>query len=234
MTPRRLVPLLEGTAAGSLGPADLEDMGFDTVAVDLLELAVSPGLEVIAAAGGLGGFTGWRGTILALARPAAVMADLEPAGWRARRPPTLVSEQDDEVVLRSSIDGSLHHLTASGLARAALDLGGAPLRDVLPRGCPLSWWEDGHQPVPGAGWVVSSVPANAGRAGRYWAGEGWSLIADVIDAAAGGPLVDGCACVTCTSARAGYIAHLWGQREITAAHLLGRHNLHQARLLVEG
>lgn len=230
------MPLLEGTAAGSMGPADLEEMGFQVVAVDLIELAVSPGLAVVAAAGGLGAYTAWGGAILALTRgqPAAAIGPGKGMGWRARGRPVLVREQGDELTLRSPIDGSTHHLTSSGLARAALDLGATPVTKVLGGGR-VAWWEEPDTPPPpSAGLVVSAVPAIAARAGRYWTAEGWLEIAAQIDAAVPGPLVAGCACRTCEIAAIGYIKHLWHQREITAMHLLGWHNLHQARLLVEG
>ena len=37
-------------------------MGFEVVAVNLLELAISPGLDAVTAVGGLANFTGWAGT----------------------------------------------------------------------------------------------------------------------------------------------------------------------------
>ena len=229
------MPLLEGTAAGSMGPADLEEMGFQVVAVDLIELAVSPGLDVVAEAGGLGAYTAWGGAILALTReqPAAAIRQGKGIGWRARGRPVLVREQGDELTLRSSIDGSTHHLTSSGLAHAAFDLGATPVAKVVGGGR-VTWWEEQDTPPPpAAGLVVSALPAVAARAGRYWTTEGGREIAAQTDAAAPGPLVAGCACRTCEIAAIGYIAHLWHQREITAAHLLGWHNLHRARLLVE-
>ena len=210
-------------------------MGFEVVAIDLIDMAVSPGLEVIAGAGGLAAFTGWPGAILALVRTPALAAvdEDQPTGWRARRLPVLVRQQDDELTLRSPIDGSIHHLAYSALAGAAVDLGATPLAALLPAGR-VGWWDSDLQAPPPAGWVVSAVPATAARAGRYWTGTGWAEIATEQDLAAAGRLVEGCGCRTCEIARIGYVAHLWQQREITAAHLMGWHNLHQARLLVEG
>lgn len=229
------MPLLQGGAAGSLGPADLESMGFEVVAIDLLEMAISPGLELIADAGGLAAFTAWPGTMVALVRTNPPAADGEggPTGWRARRAPILLRQRDDELTLRSPIDGSTHHLTFSGLARAAVELGATPTGELMPPGT-LAWWDSDREQPPTADWVVSAVPADSARAGRYWMGTGWAEIAAQQDPAAPGRLVEGCPCRTCVIARIGYISHLWQQREITAAHLLGWHNLHRARLLVEG
>jgi len=203
------------------------------VAVDLLELAVSPGLELILAAGGLAAFTGWTGPILALTRIDSRRSTVAEGatGWRARRGPTLVHEQGDGLTLRSSIDGSTHRLTTSGLARAAVDLGATPAEDIVAR---LAWWDSPEETLPSANFVVSAVPAAAARDGRYWTSAGWAEVAAEADSAAAGSLVPGCRCRTCEIAEVGYIAHLWRQREITAAHLLGWHNQHQVRLLLEG
>ena len=228
------MPLLEGGAAGGLGPRDLEEMGVGMVAVNILELALSPGFAAISAVGGLGGFSGWNGVILPV-----TYGDLQPAarggdsGLRARRPPAILSDAGDEMVVRSEIDGSMHHLTHSALEAQAADLGVASWKDVAPEGTEVSHWESIDQPLRRDCWVVSGAPAEAGREGRYWTPAGWAEIAEITDAAIAAPLVDGCACRACVSAHAGYIAHLWSQHEITAAHLLGAHNLHSVRSLVE-
>ena len=51
---RRLAPLLAAGAHGSLGAADLEMLGVSVVAVDILEVALGPGLARVSDAGGLG------------------------------------------------------------------------------------------------------------------------------------------------------------------------------------
>jgi hypothetical protein len=208
-------------------------MGFEVVAVNLLELAVSPGLEVIRALGGLGPFTSWRGRLVAQLlgdRPEtpARGSPVGATGWRARRLPVIVREDDGEMELRSPVDGSTWRLNAADLWAAARELGAATLD-----GESASWWRTHREPPPAGGTVVSSVPAQAAREGLYLTPGGWLEVAARADDARG-PLVEGCACRACAIAHAGYLAHLWRQREITAAHLLGWHNLHQARLLVEG
>jgi tRNA-guanine family transglycosylase len=67
---------------------------------------------------------------------------------------------------------------------------------------------------------------------RYWDGAAWADLAAAGEE--GSPLLESCRCRACAIANRGYLAHLAAMREITAEHLLGWHNLHQLRLLVEG
>ena len=87
-SPPRLVPLLSGTAAGSLGPLDLEEIGVGAVAVDIVELALGLGLDRVERLGGLHALTGWAGPLLAVGR---VTAEAPAAtGRRARALPRLI------------------------------------------------------------------------------------------------------------------------------------------------
>jgi hypothetical protein len=207
------------------------------VAVNILELAMSPGLEVVAAAGGLAAFTGWRGALCGVVlagdpgQPSRGGANRHD-GWRARRLPVVEAEDGGRITVRSPIDGTLHDLDRAALLLQAAELGAASTADVLPGG-ELHWWRSSREPAP-AGWVVSAVPADAAREGLYWSAATWQRIDATLDAADDRRLDPGCPCRACRVARLGYIAHLWRQHEITASHLLGWHNLHQARLLVEG
>ena len=210
-------------------------MGVEVVAVNLLELAVSPGLDVLAAVGGLARFTGWRGAIVGVShgdtrRPALGTA----GGFRARRLPVVLRDEGDRLLVRSEIDGSVHDLSHHALAAAAGVLGATPPAALLPPGTALHRWPSMSEPRPPEGWVYSAVPDEAARLGLYLAPDGWAEISATTDAAAPGPLVPGCECRACQVAQVGYIAHLWSQREITATHLLGWHNLHTIRRRVEG
>jgi len=208
-------------------------MGFEVVAVNVLELAISPGFEAIATIGGLGRFTGWRGVILPVnLADRGLRSARTDSGWRARRLPLVLREQGDELTLRSPIDGSTHQFSAGGLARAIVGLGASETTAVLPPGAQLETWTDIAALPPATGWVVSAVPAEAGRHGRYLAPTGWADVREVALTATG-PLVADCECRPCAIAGAGYIAHLFSQGEITAAHLLGWHNLHTVRDRVE-
>ena len=158
----------------------------------------------------------------------------EGEGWRARRLPTITGRSDDEMTVRSSLDGSTHHLRAAELILAGGRLGASTASELVPPGDQLDWWRWTGHAAPSTGWVVSSVAADAARDGLFWTEGGWISIAAIEDAATAGPLVAGCACRACEVASAGYLGHLWRQREITASHLLGWHNLQQVRRLVEG
>jgi hypothetical protein len=212
-------------------------MGFEVVAVNILELAISPGLDPIARVGGLRRFTGWGGTICALILPGHPddpprSGGRDADGWRARHLPIVTGEQGDDLTVRWPVDGSVHRLSASALARAAADLGATEVAEVVPAGRELTWWRAVRDAVPG-GWVVSAVPADAAREGLYRSEGAWRRIDAVNDAATPGPLDTACSCRACQVAAIGYVAHLWRQHEITASHLLGWHNLHQVRLLIE-
>ena len=232
------MPLLEGGSAGSLGTADLEAMGVEVVAVNLLELAVSPGLDAIAAAGGLAAFTGARasrvcGVILSVpAGEPPADGDRDGEGWRARRLPAVVRAAGDMLTVRSGVDGSTHVIDTTRLIADGARLGGSPAADIVP-GAMTTWWRRLADPLPDSGWVVSSVPADAAREGFYWTPGGWTTIGGEASETPG-PLLSGCGCRACATATRGYLAHLWRQREITASHLLGWHNLHQLRGIVEG
>jgi queuine/archaeosine tRNA-ribosyltransferase len=224
--PPRLLPLLVGSAAGSLSPEDLAEIGISVAAVDIVELAVSLGLDRVERLGGLARLTGWEGPLVAVAR----VASRPPAatGWRARALPQLLSERDGILKLRSALDGSVVSVARAELADRARRLGAEPATSIAGDGVELQEW-NGGEPSSGA-LLVSALAQEQARDGRYWDGSGW---AEVTVAAGTGPLLDGCGCRACAIAGRGYLAHLWAMREITAEHLLGWHNLHQLRLRVE-
>jgi queuine/archaeosine tRNA-ribosyltransferase len=203
--------------------------------VNIYELAVSPGLAVLAAAGGLAAFCGWRERIVALKLSADDRPERAGAiGWRGRGLPVVVREEGDALTLLSPLDGSKHQFSVAALESAARDLGAETVVDLAGEGIEVTWWRSCTEAIPGRAWVASSVPADAAADGRYWDGAAWSDINSAGDAATAGALMAGCGCRTCQVAPIGYLGHLWRQREITAAHLLGWHNLYQARLLTEG
>jgi queuine/archaeosine tRNA-ribosyltransferase len=222
--PRRFAPLLAGTAAGSLGPADLEEIGISIVAVDILELWLGVGFDRIDAAGGLGPFIGWDGPIVGIAR----YADEAPvmAGWRGRGLPQLLKQRDDTLRLRSAIDGAVVDVVIDELRTRAATLGpglvNATDDDVRP-------WSGASDPPVDGRIVVSDAAQVEAAAGRYHADSGWTELATP----AGGPLVPGCGCRPCRIAGSAYIAHLAAAREITAEHLLVWHNTHRLRRVVE-
>lgn len=218
--------MLAGTAAGSLGPADLEEIGISIIALDILELWMGVGFDRIRAAGGLGAFVGWDGPIVGVAR----YSDEAPSatGWRGRGLPQLLKQLDDKLRLRSSVDGAVVDVVIDDLRTEAASLGSGVVDATGDRA--VTVWSGAGEP-PADGTIVVTEAANLEAAvGRYHSSSGWTELATAAD----GPLVPGCDCRTCRVSGAAYIANLANVREITAQHLLGWHNTHRLRLLVEG
>jgi queuine/archaeosine tRNA-ribosyltransferase len=229
-SPPRLVPLLRGTAAGSLAPYDLEEIGIGAAAVDILELALGLGLDRVQRLGDLHALTGWTGPLLAVARTSN---DVPPAtGWRARALPRLVADRDGVLELRSAIDGATVRLARPELAEAARRMGAEPAASLAADGVELVAWDEGHPPANAL--LVSSLAQDMASQAFYWDGAGWAELRAPGEPQDTAPLIDGCRCRACAIASRVYLAHLSTMREITAEHLLGWHNLHQLRLVVEG
>ncbi len=157
----RLLPLLAGSAAASLGPADLREIGVGSLAVDIVELALGLGLERIERLGGLPGLLGWDGPVVAIAgwsieRPPS-------SGRRGRALPQLLGDQEGVVELRSAIDGSTVRLARQELSEWAYRLGAAPDASIAGAGVVVVTWEAGDPP---AGPLVVSTLPTSGRCGR--------------------------------------------------------------------
>jgi queuine/archaeosine tRNA-ribosyltransferase len=228
--PPKLLPLLSGTSAGSLDPADLVEIGISAAAVNIVELALGVGLEAVARLGGLAALTGWQGPLVAVGHTAGTAPST--TGWRAKGLPWLVSERDGVMVLRSPVDGGTTRLARAELADRAYGLGAEPAASLSEPGVTVADWDSGAPPAQVL--VVSRLAQEEAARGRFWAGEEWADLDLVATEAPTDPLVDGCSCRACAIASRAYLAHLLAMREITAEHLLGWHNLHQLRLRVEG
>jgi queuine tRNA-ribosyltransferase len=85
-------------AVRTLDPADLEALGVEVVLANAYHLMLRPGVDVLAAAGGLHRFSDWRGHLLTDSGGFQVFS-LRPA------------VDDDGVTFRSVYDGSTRHLT---------------------------------------------------------------------------------------------------------------------------
>jgi queuine tRNA-ribosyltransferase len=92
-------------AVRHLSAADLEDLGVQIVLGNTYHLMLKPGAEVIAARGGLHGFTGWQGVVLTDSGGYQVFS-LDPGGN--------VRLDDHGVTFRSTYDGGTHRLTPEG------------------------------------------------------------------------------------------------------------------------
>ena len=100
-----------------LSAADLDELAPPVVLANTYHLMLRPGAEVVAAMGGLHGFTGWDGHFLT-----------DSGGYQVMSLPCSVD--DDGVTFRSSYDGAWHRLTPEG-AVAVQELLGADIQMVL-------------------------------------------------------------------------------------------------------
>ena len=100
-----------------LSARDLDDLGVQVVLANTYHLMLRPGAEVVAAMGGLHGFTGWDGHFLT-----------DSGGYQVMSLPCSVD--DDGVTFRSSYDGSWQRLTPES-AVVRQELLGADIQMVL-------------------------------------------------------------------------------------------------------
>jgi queuine tRNA-ribosyltransferase len=114
-------------AVRTLSSADLEDLGVQIVLGNTYHLMLKPGVEAIAGAGGLHGFTDWSGHVLTDSGGYQIFS-LEPGGN--------VRLDDDGVTFRSTYDGGTHRLTPEG-AVALQTAFGADFQMVLDVCAPL-------------------------------------------------------------------------------------------------
>ncbi len=114
-------------AVRHLSAADLADLGTEIVLGNTYHLMLKPGAEVIAAVGGLHGFTDWPGHILTDSGGYQVFS-LEPGGN--------VHLDDDGVTFRSTYDGGTHRLTPESAVALQVAFG-SDLQMVLDVCAPL-------------------------------------------------------------------------------------------------
>jgi queuine tRNA-ribosyltransferase len=104
-------------AVRTLDPADLEALGVEVVLANAYHLMLRPGVDVLAACGGLHRFSDWRGHLLTDSGGFQVFT-LRPA------------VDDDGVTFRSVYDGSTHRLSPEG-AVAVQEVIGADIQMAL-------------------------------------------------------------------------------------------------------
>ncbi len=114
-------------AVRTLSAADLDDLGVQIVLGNTYHLMLKPGIDAIAAHGGLHRFTGWSGHVLTDSGGYQIFS-LEPGGN--------VRLADDGVTFRSTYDGGTHHLTPEGAVELQTAFG-ADLQMVLDVCAPL-------------------------------------------------------------------------------------------------
>jgi queuine tRNA-ribosyltransferase len=91
---------------------DLEEIGVNLILGNTYHLYIRPGQEVIARAGGLHGFMGWRHNILT-----------DSGGYQVFSLSSFRKVEDNGVTFRSHIDGSTHRLTPEDVIDIQTTLG---------------------------------------------------------------------------------------------------------------
>lgn len=113
---RLATPLFQPVAtAGSLRTLDwrdLERMGYQHVLMNTYHLTVRPGLGELKRAGGLKGFTGWRGSILT-----------DSGGYQVHSLAPRRSVKPDGVRFTDHVDGGQWHFSPESVLRAQLTFG---------------------------------------------------------------------------------------------------------------
>jgi len=95
-----------------LDAGDYEALGAEVVLANTYHLMMRPGVEVVAALGGLGGFTSWDGHFLS-----------DSGGYQVMSLDDRVTVDDAGVTFRSTYDGELVRLTPEGAVAAQEALG---------------------------------------------------------------------------------------------------------------
>ena len=85
---------------------DLEQIGFPLILANTYHLHLRPGEELVKEAGGLHGFTGWRGNFLT-----------DSGGFQAWSLSPIRKITEEGIAFQSIIDGSRHLFTAEGVVR---------------------------------------------------------------------------------------------------------------------
>ncbi len=94
------MPVGTNATVKAMPPEDLHEMGFRIILANTYHLYLRPGHDLIRAAGGLHGFSGWRGNFLT-----------DSGGFQVFSLAPFRKISEDGVRFRSHIDGSTHFLT---------------------------------------------------------------------------------------------------------------------------
>lgn len=117
------MPVGTGGAVKAVDPRELDECGYGIILGNTYHLMLRPGVEVVAAHGGLHRFMGWDGSILT-----------DSGGYQVFSLAPLRKLSDDGVIFQSHIDGSRHELTP-GRAIEIQEALGADIMMVLDQ-CP--------------------------------------------------------------------------------------------------
>jgi queuine tRNA-ribosyltransferase len=106
------MPVGTNATVKAMRNSDLEDIGVNLILGNTYHLYLRPGRDVIAAAGGLHAFMGWRHNILT-----------DSGGYQVFSLSSFRTVDDQGVTFRSHIDGSLHRLTPEDVIDVQTTLG---------------------------------------------------------------------------------------------------------------
>ncbi|MFH1676641.1 MAG: tRNA guanosine(34) transglycosylase Tgt, partial [bacterium] len=91
---------------------ELEELGYELVLMNALHLYLRPGVETIESLGGVGKFSGWKGSILT-----------DSGGYQFFSLKGLYEIDDEGVNFRSPYDGSFHRFTPETVMELQIGLG---------------------------------------------------------------------------------------------------------------
>lgn len=126
-TPTFMPVATQGTVKG-ITVRQLRDAGARMILSNTYHLSLRPGVDTIAALGGLHRFMGWEGAILT-----------DSGGFQVMSLATLRTVSDDGVVFRSHLDGAMLHFTPEDVVGRQHRLGVdvlMPLDELVPAGSP--------------------------------------------------------------------------------------------------
>jgi queuine tRNA-ribosyltransferase len=106
------MPVGTNATVKAMRNSDLEDIGVNLILGNTYHLYLRPGRDVIAAAGGLHAFMGWRHNILT-----------DSGGYQVFSLSSFRTVDEEGVTFRSHIDGSMHHLTPEDVVDVQTTLG---------------------------------------------------------------------------------------------------------------
>jgi queuine tRNA-ribosyltransferase len=99
-------------AVKGVGPLQLAELGASIMLANLYHLAVRPGVDVVAALGGLHAFTGWRGPLIT-----------DSGGFQVMSLARLRRVDEEGVTFRNHVDGALLRFTPEGVVAMQQRLG---------------------------------------------------------------------------------------------------------------
>lgn len=100
------MPVGTNATVKAVPPEDLQEMGFKIILANTYHLYLRPGHELIRKAGGLHGFSGWKGNFLT-----------DSGGFQVFSLSPLRKITEEGVKFRSHLDGSAHELTPEKVVR---------------------------------------------------------------------------------------------------------------------